>query len=155
MKLYRDKLAGVRNVHSKYQVSWTSGSLFLYCRILQNCNLLYLLELGCHKNQYNDMKLYMDKLTGIRNLHSKYQVSRTSESLFLYCRILHNCYFWYFFELGFYKNWGIDMIFCMDNLARVKHVHTKFQVSRISGSWFLGCKIHQNCDFLYFFECGW
>merc|ERR1712228_924083 len=80
MKFYGDKLAGKRNVHSKYQVSRTSESLFLYCKILQNCNFLYLFELGCHKNQYNDMKLYMDKLRGRRNLHVKFQVSRSTES---------------------------------------------------------------------------
>ena len=34
MKFLRDKLAGVRNVHSKFQVSRTSGNLFLYCKIL-------------------------------------------------------------------------------------------------------------------------
>ena len=144
MKLYRDKLAGVRNVHSKYQVSWTSGSLFLYCRILQNCNLLYLLELGCHKNQYNDMKLYMDKLTGVRNLHSKYQVSRTSESLFLYCRILHNCYFLYFFELGCHKNQYNDMKLYMDKLTGIRNLHSKYQVSRTSESPFLYCRILHN-----------
>ena len=97
MKFYRDKLAGVRNVHSKYQVSWTSGSLFLYCRILQNCNLLYLFELGCHKNQYNDMKLYMDKLTGMKIPHAKFQVSQSSESMFLYCKILQDSDFLYLF----------------------------------------------------------
>ena len=122
-----------------------------YCKIVIFCTFF---QRGSYKNQGIDMKYFRGKQEGVSNVHSKFQVSRTSESLFLYCRILHNCYFLYFFELGFYKNWGIDKKFCMDNLARVKHVHTKSQDSRISGSWFLCCKIHKNCDFLYFFECG-
>ena len=97
MKFYRNKLAGVRNVHSKSQVFQTSGSLFLYCKILQNCNFLYLFELGCLKNQYNGMKLYMDKLTGMENLHTKFQVSQLSESMFLYSRILQDGDFLYLF----------------------------------------------------------
>ena len=97
MKLYRGKLAGIRNIHSKSQVSRTSGSLFLYCKILQNCNLLYLFDLGCHKNQYNDMKLYMVKLTGMRNLHAKFHVSPSSGTLFLCCKILQDSDFLYLF----------------------------------------------------------
>ena len=42
MKFYRNKLAAVRNVHSKFQVFRTSGSLFLYCKILQDSDFLYL-----------------------------------------------------------------------------------------------------------------
>ena len=76
IRFYRDKVTGIRNVHSKFQVSQTSGSLFLNCKILQNCNFLYLFELGCLKNQYNDMKLYMDKLTGMKNLISTFPVIR-------------------------------------------------------------------------------
>ena len=85
------------------------------------------------------MKLYRGKLAGIRNIHSKSQVSQTSGSLFSYCRILHICYFLYFLELGSYKNRGIDMKFYMDKLEKVNYVHTKFQVSWISGSLFLCC----------------
>ena len=97
MRFFRGKQEGVSNVHSKFQVSRTSGSLFWYCKILQNCNFLYLFELGYHKNQYNDMKLYMDKLTGMKNLHAKFQVSQSSESMFLYCKILQDSDFLYLF----------------------------------------------------------
>ena len=97
MKFYRNKLAAVRNVHSKFQVFRTSGSLFLYCKILQNWNFLYLFELDCHKNQYNDMKSYMDNLTGMENPHAKFQVSGSSGSMFLYCKIMQDSDFFTFF----------------------------------------------------------
>ena len=116
-----------------------------YCKIVI---LLYFSERGSYEYWGINIRFHRDQLTGVKNVHTKFQVPRTSGSLFLYCRILHNCYFLYFFFLGFYKNWGIDMKFCMDKLAWVKHVHTKFQVSWISGSWFSYIKILIFCTFL-------
>ena len=97
MKLYKDKLTGMKNLHAKFQVSRSSESLFLYCKILQNCNFLYLSVLDCHKNHYNEMKLYRNKLAGMKNLHAKFQVSGSSGSMFLYCKILQDSDFLYLF----------------------------------------------------------
>ena len=139
MKFNMDKLSGVGYVHTKFHVSWTSKKLFLCCKISQNCNFWYFSERGSYKNWGMDIKVYRNKLAGVRNVCTKFHVSQTSGSLFLYCRILHICYFLYFLELGSYKNRGIDMKFYMDKLEKVNYVHTKFQVSWISGSLFLCC----------------
>ena len=98
MKFYRDKLVGIGNVHSKFQVSRTSGSLFLYCKILQNCNFLYLFERGYHKNQYNEMKLYKDKLMGMKNLMRNFKFPGHQKVCFYtvnYCKIvIFFTFFW-------------------------------------------------------------
>ena len=152
MKFYRDKLVGIGNVHSKFQVSRTSGSLFLYCKILQNCNFLYLFELDCHKNQYNDMKLYMDKLTGMKNLHVRFQVSGLSGSMFLYCKILQDSDFLYFFWAWLLQKSGHWHEFLQGQTSGGKECTFQISISRTSGSLFLYSKILQNCNFFFLFD---
>ena len=87
------------------------------------------------------MKFYMDKLGRVAYVHMKFQVSRLSVRPFLCCKMLSKSHFLNFSERGSYRKCGIDVIFYIDILLLVGRIHTKFQVSRLSGSLLVYCKI--------------
>ena len=64
MKSYMVNLTGMENPHAKFQVSGLSGSMFLYCKIMQDSDFFTFFERGSYKNQGIDMNFYRDKLGG-------------------------------------------------------------------------------------------
>ena len=151
MKLYMDKLTGMKNLHVRFQVSGLSGSMFLYCKILQDSDFLYffwawLLQKSGHWHEF-----LQGQTSGDKKRTFQISISRTSGSLFLYSKILQNCNSFFLFDVSCHKNQYNDMKLYMDKPTGMKNLHAKFQVSQSLESMFLCCSILQDGDFLYLF----
>ena len=118
------------HIHTVFQVSRSTGSLLVCCKMLQKCSFLHLFVHGSYKTCSVEVKFFMDKLGWVDYMHTKFQVSMSTESLLVCCKILRKCNFLHHCVHGSYKNCSIEMKFHIDELGWVGYVHSKFQVSR-------------------------
>ena len=117
IKFYMDKLEWVSHIHTKFQLSRSTGSLLVCCKMLQKCSFLHLFVHGSYQPCSVEVKLSMDKLGCVDYMHTKFQVSMSTGSLLVCCKILRNCNFLHHCVHGSYKNCSIEMKFHTDKLG--------------------------------------
>ena len=88
MKFYMGKLGRVAYVHMKFQVSRLLVRPFLCCKMLLKSHFFYFFVRGSYRKCGSDVIFYIDILLLVGRIHTKFQVSRLSVSLFLYHKML-------------------------------------------------------------------
>ena len=118
VKFYMDKLEQVYYIHTKFQISRSSGSLLKCCKMLQKCDFLYFFEHCSYRKCGIDAKFYMDKLEHVQCVHRKFQVPRISESPSIYCKMLQKCDFLTFQNIAPTKNATFALNFTWENQSK-------------------------------------